>query len=73
MEGKKYGFPATDVERATEEARRILAATARAETTISYSELGARVRAVPLEPHSAAMDGILSDLSEEEDAGTGVG
>lgn len=67
MESKKYGFPAADVEKATEEARSILIRTAKAETTIAYSELAEQVQAIPLEPHSAAMDGILGDLSEEED------
>ena len=65
--GRKYGFPAPEVEEATEEARKILVRTARAETTISYSELAEEVQAIPLEPHSTAMDGILGDLSEEED------
>lgn len=68
MKSKKYGLPAPDVEKATEEARRVLVRTARAETTISYSELAEQVQAIPLQPHSAAMDGILCDLSEEEDA-----
>lgn len=67
MESDKYGFPAADLEEATEEARRILVRTARAEMKISYSGLAEQVQAIPLEPHSAAMDGILSDLSEEED------
>jgi hypothetical protein len=65
--GKKHGFPAVDVEEATKEVRRILVRTARAETTISYSELADQVQAIPLDPHSAAMDSILCDLSEEED------
>lgn len=67
IESDKYGFPALDVEKATEEARRILIRTARVGTTIAYSELAEQVQAIPLQPHSAAMDGILGDLSEEED------
>lgn len=67
MDSDKYGFPAPDVEKATEEAWRILIRTARAETTIAYSELAEQVQAIPLQSHSAAMDSILGDLSEEED------
>lgn len=67
MGSDEYGFPAPDVEKATEEARSLLIRTARAETTIAYSELAEQVQAIPLEPHSVAMDGILGDLSEEED------
>ena len=67
MESDKYGFPAADVEKATEEARLILVRTAKAKMTIAYSELAEQVQAIPLQPHSAAMDGILGDLSEEED------
>lgn len=56
------------MEKATEEARSILIRTARAETTIAYSELAEQIQAIPLEPHSVAMDGILGDLAEEEDS-----
>lgn len=55
--------------RAKEEIRTILEGIARRRSLISYSDLAARVKTVPLTPDSRALHEMLGDISVEEDAG----
>lgn len=58
----KYGFEDEAWERAKDEARVILADVARRESTITYSDLTARIRAITLDPHDYAMRTFLNEI-----------
>jgi hypothetical protein len=69
----KYGFADEDWERAKDQARDVLISVARAEGTVSYSELAGRISAIALDPHSYAMRAFLNEISTaEESAGRGM-
>ena len=64
----KYGYSLDEWKRAKEEMRQILIERARARSTISYSELVGRVRAISLDPNSYALTAMLNEISIQEDA-----
>jgi len=62
----KYGFEDEAWERAKDEAREVLIDVARRESTITYSDLTARIHAITLDPHDFAMRTFLNEISTAE-------
>ncbi len=64
----KHGFSDEAWDQAKDQACEVLADVARAESTIAYSDLVARIGAIALEPHSYAMRAFLGEISTSEHA-----
>ena len=68
-----YGWPTDDWNKAKRQAMAILRDVARAEDTISYSELAAQISAVSFGPDEHGYHAFLGEISEaEDDAGRGL-
>jgi hypothetical protein len=66
-------FSETDWHAAKEEARRAMIAAAKAQKTISYSDLVRKIRRIVFDPHDDLLDQLLDEISAEEDkAGRGM-
>lgn len=66
---ERYGRPISEWNQAKQEAEAILREVARAEATISYSDLAAKIRAVSFEPDEYGYHAFLGEISESEDDG----
>lgn len=64
-----HGIPLDRWNKAKVEIRGLLEGVARRRSLMSYSDLAARVGAVPLTPDSRALHEMLGDISVEEDTG----
>ena len=64
----KYGFPAAAWNAAKAEMVGILVARAKLRGMIPYGDLVRQVKAIRLEPTSAALAVMLGEISEDEDA-----
>ena len=65
---EKYGFTNDQWEKAKEEMRQVLMATARKRGIIPYSELVARVETIRIKPESQALAAMLGEISRQENA-----
>ena len=69
----KYCLSYKDLQQVKNEIRNILIARAKVRGMIAYSELTIRLTTIPVHHHSAALFGILGDISTEENsAGRGM-
>jgi hypothetical protein len=62
----RFGFTDVAWDQAKNEARRVLIEIARRQTTITYSDLVARISAITIDPHSYAIRTFLNEISTAE-------
>lgn len=68
-----FGFTQAKWDDAKEQARTLMITRASVRGMIPYSELTAKITAIPLAPDSAALAALLGEISTEEDgAGRGM-
>jgi hypothetical protein len=66
-DGFDHGFPQSNWNAAKEEARAIMIEKARAQSTISYSDLVAQIHSINLDPHDTRLDHLLGEISSDEE------
>ena len=68
MNSATFGFTTQDWGQAKLEAVCAIIQAGRRGQTITYSELAKQIPSIAIEPHSYAMNGLLDQVSKEEDA-----